>query len=1042
MLVSPVTVAAAGVSLLVAYLIVARIRDYVRIRHVPGPSLTAWTDFWLVKNTAGGELAFKLQHLNKKYGPLVRIAPNWVICGDGTELRRLWAVRSPWKRGQWYRGLRFDPYHDSAFTAVDDKVHDPLRSKLVNGYAGKDVEGLHEAIDEQVAGLVNLIETRYLSTETEFKPCDLARKVQYFTLDVISAIGFGKKFGYVEADADFMRYIDTTEKMLPTILMIALQPWVLSIMQNPTLSFLFPNVKSVIGIGDVMKRASEAVEERYGEKPVVKRDILGSFVAHGLTKQEAEGETTVQIFAGSDTTATVIRSTMLFIITNPHVYGRLRAEMDAAVREGRVSSPITDAEARRFDYLQAVIREGLRYWPPATGLLPKVSESDQTVCGVHIPAGTNVAWSPFAIMRNQEIFGHDADLFRPERWLEIPQEQYRLMESHVMLEFAGGSRWECLGKNIAMIELNKVYVEGAWENMSDFPRAPAQNIYSTDEAQMRRDNGDQLSGGDAPFRNAQPRADDRFSHGHRPEQAQNQSYLDQGILDSLLGLASGHAGSNGFGLQPRWPDDAVSGSVYPDIITEAPNQLWTDATANGQQETQERAMPWLGNDVYHDPYRAINDLQWPTPDPVTRHSDPSNWSQLLAGEDDPNTVLFRYQFLQQQPIMMRVPCSGGRIRPPHEEPVAMTAIFDALRSNALDGQPGTQRQVPAYSRANSGTSANSSGGSGSSLQSGNSAWSATSDMSRGRRAGFGTLGRTRQGRVGKKRGAVTRDPRPFKCTFCCDDFKTKYDWSRHEKSRHLSMDSAVDPSEEHLEEHNHATCHDRPKEARSFGRKDHLVQHLRVMHKLEKMPHFDDWRVEGEEMTSRCGFCNVTLASWSERVDHLAGHFRKGASMKEWKGEHDFSPVVAEQVVHALPPYLIASESSSVVPFSATKQSTKDHYAQISSRTRSHTATHETISTDVQVVAPTHSSSIVTSRAATSRAFTDILERHLKHFADEHIARGVDLTDEMLRQEARRVIYDSEDEWNQTVADNVEWLVQFRTRHGLTKGQTLDNGAR
>lgn len=32
----------------------------------------------------------------------------------------------------------------------------------------------------------------------------------------------------------------------------------------------------------------------------------------------------------------------------------------------------------------------------------------------------------------------------------------------------------------------------------------------------------------------------------------------------------------------------------------------------------------------------------------------------------------------------------------------------------------------------------------------------------------------------------------------------------------------------------------------------------------------------------------------------------------------------------------------------------------------------------------------------------------------------------MLQQEARRVLYDSEDSWNQTIADNPEWLSAFR----------------
>jgi hypothetical protein len=96
-------------------------------------------------------------------------------------------------------------------------------------------------------------------------------------------------------------------------------------------------------------------------------------------------------------------------------------------------------------------------------------------------------------------------------------------------------------------------------------------------------------------------------------------------------------------------------------------------------------------------------------------------------------------------------------------------------------------------------------------------------------------------------------PRQFQCTFCTDRFKSKYDWSRHEKSLHLSLEKwicaplgevitcsssgqrkcvycdAIEPSKEHLATHNHSGCEEKGLEARTFYRKDHLRQHLRLM---------------------------------------------------------------------------------------------------------------------------------------------------------------------------------------------------------------------
>ncbi len=59
------------------------------------------------------------------------------------------------------------------------------------------------------------------------------------------------------------------------------------------------------------------------------------------------------IIAGFENTASVIRTAFLYLMTNPRVYRKLKEVIAEAVREGRVSSPITHEEAKRIPYLQA-----------------------------------------------------------------------------------------------------------------------------------------------------------------------------------------------------------------------------------------------------------------------------------------------------------------------------------------------------------------------------------------------------------------------------------------------------------------------------------------------------------------------------------------------------------------------------------------------------------------------------------------------------------------------------------------------------------------
>jgi hypothetical protein len=48
---------------------------------------------------------------------------------------------------------------------------------------------------------------------------------------------------------------------------------------------------------------------------------------------------------------------------------------------------------------------------------------------------------------------------------------------------------------------------------------------------------------------------------------------------------------------------------------------------------------------------------------------------------------------------------------------------------------------------------------------------------------------------------------------------------------------------------------------------------------------------------------------------------------------------------------------------------------------------------------------------------------------------GVMPTDDMFQRESRRVLYnEADDDWNQTVADDPEWMRQFREQAGFGGG--------
>lgn len=88
-----------------------------------------------------------------------------------------------------------------------------------------------------------------MSTGQEFRPVDLAEKVQYLTLDVITSVAFGKKFGYLETDSDVHSYIKMTEGSMPVMMILAVFPGLAKVLQSRFFRSLMPSEHDRVGFG-------------------------------------------------------------------------------------------------------------------------------------------------------------------------------------------------------------------------------------------------------------------------------------------------------------------------------------------------------------------------------------------------------------------------------------------------------------------------------------------------------------------------------------------------------------------------------------------------------------------------------------------------------------------------------------------------------------------------------------------------------------------------------------------------------------------------
>lgn len=263
--------------------------------------------------------------------------------------------------------------------------------------------------------------------------------------------------------------------------------------------------------------------------------------------------------------------------------------------------------------------------------------------------------------------------------------------------------------------------------------------------------------------------------------------------------------------------------------------------------------------------------------------------------------------------------------PPESEPASVSAIARAVSGLSNKHRPANSlyRASPASS---AGTTSHSSGSSLSLAHSNTS------------RASLGSLGCIKKPTKRRRRRAhaertkhhgvdsLSQACHTFQCTFCTETFKTKHNWERHEKSLHLSLEQwwcspngptatnvesqlvcvycgQVDPDQDHLTKHNFEACQERLLDDRTFYRKDHLQQHLKLVHdaQFRKWP-MEQWKCESQDIRSRCGFCGLVLSTWADRIDHLAEHFKNGKTIADWQGDWGFETPVLDMVENSIPP--------------------------------------------------------------------------------------------------------------------------------------------
>ena len=197
-------------------------------------------------------------------------------------------------------------------------------------------------------------------------------------------------------------------------------------------------------VNSLVYRIIEEKRSRAAEGDDLLSLLMGAMDEDGsqMTPQQLRDETMTLFLAGHETTALLLAWTWYLLAENPAAESRLWDELHGALggREPQVS------DLAKLPYLQAVLNETLRLYPPAY-VTARTSVETCRLGDYEFGPNTTVIASQWAMHRDPRYFQAPLE-FRPERWLDgganrIPAGAY--------FPFGDGPR-RCIGQGFAQLE--------------------------------------------------------------------------------------------------------------------------------------------------------------------------------------------------------------------------------------------------------------------------------------------------------------------------------------------------------------------------------------------------------------------------------------------------------------------------------------------------------------------------------------------------------------------------------------------------------------
>ncbi|KAG8158307.1 hypothetical protein KVR01_012068 [Diaporthe batatas] len=377
-----------------------------------------------------------MRDLHRKYGNVVRIGPNWLSFSNAQAYMDVYGRPSHSKKAF----LKFGEYErpGDISTTRDPDLHAVQKRALSKGFSAAAMRDQENVLHEYLDLLVGQLETLGKGGQVAI---NIGEALNWFTLDIIGDLAFGEPFDSISKASNEAYSLITDALRYSNVEYLKRQrPYIGPVVAR----LLFPSsLKSKHMRYQQIAAAKTA--KRFERADLDRQDFFSHLIRDGrISEKEMMATAWTLIMAGSETTASALTATIFYLLRNPQTLGRLTNEILASFNS---ADQITGDAVLGLKYLNGVIEEGLRLFPPLAIGLPRESPG-AVVDGHFVPRGTCVSVENFSLSYDTRYW-EEPESFRPERWLGAGLEHDNKMAHH---PFSEGTR-SCIGKNLAYLEL-------------------------------------------------------------------------------------------------------------------------------------------------------------------------------------------------------------------------------------------------------------------------------------------------------------------------------------------------------------------------------------------------------------------------------------------------------------------------------------------------------------------------------------------------------------------------------------------------------------